>query len=316
MRNILAIIVFVPGMVVKLKNYQNFSPMKNRIMILSLLAILHLSGFAQKIYFKGQVGYDFGFLKTQTNLTSENITTTNDSIFQTNSYQSYQNSYASGLTFNIGLGFMFTDYLGIELTGFYTSCRQQKFESQFKMKDELGYNVSGNYHYILKGTYYGLKPSLNFTLPGKDFRPYARIGAILGITKLQEKMDLYVFTDSPNYLPWAGMEYTLVYKSKFTAGVNFCLGLEYKFLKRFWLFAEVEGNVLYYLPASATFTSYIVNQQDITGTLSVHDREFQFVSNYSDNDNLSAGEPTKTLPVRYSFSSIGVNLGLKFTLFD
>jgi hypothetical protein len=87
-------------------------------------------------------------------------------------------------------------------------------------------------------------------------------------------------------------------------------------LDRLWLYAELEGNIVNYFPVGASFTNYVVSRQDITDQLTVHEREITFVKSYSDYENLSNNEPTKALPVHYSFSSIGVNIGLKYTLFD
>ncbi len=281
-----------------------------------MLISLQLSSVAQKVYFKGQIGYDFGILKSQMNLTSDNIVEYYDSTTVTSSYQSYRNSYATGVSFTVGLGIMITKHFGAELTGFYTVCKKQNFESQIQMQDNLGYHFYANNEYSLKGTYYGLKPSFTFTLPGNELRPYARIGAVLGFSKLEENMKMHVTNDSPNYLPFSGMEYTLQYKMKLVAGINASLGLEYMILTRLWLYAELEGSFVNYSPLSATYTNYEVNRQDITKKMTIHEREISFVESYSDADNKSANEPTKMLPINYSFSSIGISIGLKYTLFD
>jgi hypothetical protein len=290
--------------------------MKKTITLLVVFAIFQLPAIAQKLYFKGQVGYDFGFFKSQMNLSSDNIVEDYDSTTITSSYQSYKNSYATGVSFSAGVGIMATKYLGVELTGFYTACNEQKFESQIRMQDVLGYNFRADSKYILKGTYFGLKPSLTFSLPGKAFRAYARIGAVLGFTKMEENMDMNVTSDSPNYLPFGGMEYTLQYKMRLAAGVNAALGVEYMILNRLWVYAELDGNFVNYSPISASYSKYIISRQDITESLTVHEREINFVDNYSDADNQSPSEPTKRLPVNYSFSSLEISIGLKYTLFD
>lgn len=290
--------------------------MKKTVTLLVVLVIFQLPAIAQKFYFKGQVGYDIGFFKSQMNINSDNIVEDYDSTTVTSSYQAYKNSYATGVSFNVGVGIMATKNLGAELTGFYTVCSEQKFESEIRMQDVLGYHFLADSKYILKGTFYGLKPSLTYTLPGNVFRSYARIGAILGFSKLEENMNMNVTSDNPNYIPFGGMEYTLQYKMRLAAGVNAALGVEYMFLKRFWVYAELEGNFVNYSPISASYTKYIISRQDITEKLTVHEREINFVENYSDADNQSASEPTKRLPVNYSFSSLGINIGLKYTLFD
>jgi hypothetical protein len=184
------------------------------------------------------------------------------------------------------------------------------------MQDPAGFHFQASSDYVMKGSCYGIKPSLTFTLPGEEFRPYARIGAMLSFSKLQEQLNMNVQTDNPGYLPFGGMEYTLEYKTRLTTGISACIGLEYMILSRLWLFAEAEANFVNYSPKTATYTKYVVSREDITASLTTHEREISFVESYDDADNLSASEPTKMLPVSFSFSSIGINVGLKYTLFD
>jgi hypothetical protein len=280
------------------------------------VVIMQFSLFSQRIYFKGQIGYDIGFLKSQISLSSEDIKTYYDSTIVTNTYQAYRNSFGTGVSFNAGLGLMITKYIAVDLVGFYTVCKQQELQSEVHMQDVLGYKFNGYSNYTMQGTVYGIKPALTFTMPGKKLRPYTRIGAIISMTSLNEYMKMNVTTDNPNYLPWGGMEYTLKYKKRLTVGLNLAVGLEYLILQRLWLYAEIDGNIVNYSPTGATYTQYIVSREDITSMLTVHDKEILFVDSYGDKDNKSDNEPTKMLPVHYSFSSIGFNIGLKFTLFD
>jgi hypothetical protein len=290
--------------------------MKKTTLLVIMFAVIQLSMVAQKLYFKGQIGYDFGFLKSQMDLNSYNIVDYYDSTTSSGSYQSCKNSYATGISFNAGLGIMLNKYLGVELTGYYTGCREQKFGTEISVQDVDGYHFNTNGDLTEKGSSYGLKPSLTFTLPGKELRPYTRIGTVLSFIKMNETMKMNGYTNNPNYIPYDGIDYTLQYKMRLSVGVNAALGMEYMIMDRMWLFAEVEGNIVNYIPVSATFTNYVVSRQDVTDKLTVHEREINFVKSYSDADNKSANEPTKMLPVHYSFSSIGINFGLKYTLFD
>jgi len=281
-----------------------------------LITLLVSPLFAQKFYFKGQIGYDIGFLKSQQVLQSETFKDYYDSTVTNYFYQACRSSYATGVSFNAGFGIMITKYLSAELTGFYTICRKQLFTTTIKIEDELGYHFNATNEYIMKGGCYGLKTGLTFTLPGKEFRPYSRLGAILSILSMKESMKMHIVTDHPNYLPFGGMEYNLEYKTRFGLGMNLAIGLEYMFLKRLWVYAEAEGTILNYMPTGASYTSYIVSRKDITSLLTVHEKEIRYVESYGDPDNQSQNEPTKRMPVKFSFSSIGFNIGLKYTLFD
>jgi len=281
-----------------------------------LFTVVVLPMFAQKFYLKGQIGYDIGIFKSQKIFLSETIIEYQDSTLFKDFYQSYRNSYATGVSFNAGLGITITRYLSVELTGFYTICRKQMFESTINIEDVNGYHFNASEEYTMKGGCYGIKTDLTFTLPGKEFRPYSRLGAILSIMSMKESMRMHIMTDHPYYLPFDGMEYNLEYKTRLGVGMNLAIGLEYMFLKRLWIYVEAEGNILNYMPAGASYTSYIVSRQDITNQLTVHEKEISYVDSYSDSDNQSQNEPTKRMPVKFSFSSIGFNLGLKYTLFD
>jgi hypothetical protein len=290
--------------------------MKKSILLFVMLAAYTLPGISQKLYFKGQIGYDIGFLKSQLKLVSDNIIEYADSSTDNSTYESHMYSYATGISFTAGLGIMITKNISAELTGFYTLCKDQKFSTEIRIKDEFGYHINANSDYIQKGSCYGIKPSFTFTLPGKEIRPYTRVGATLAFLKMEESMNMNITTDNPVYYPYEGMENTLQYKMRMSAGVNISVGLEYMVANRLWLYGEVEGNIVKYIPLSAEYSEYIVNRQDITDKLTVHEREINFVDSYSDNDNKSADEPTKMLPVHYSFSSVGFSVGLKYTLFD
>ncbi len=281
-----------------------------------MLSILQLSVVAQKVYFKGHVGYDIGVLKSQMNLHSDHIKDYYDSTVTTSVYQAKKSSYASGVSFDLGLGIMINKRLSAEVAGFYTVCKEQKFATEIHMEDELGYHFSAYSDYTLQGTSYGLRPSLVYAIQGTAFRPYVRVGAVISFSDLKESMKMDVSTDSPNYLPYGGMEYTLQYRKGLSAGASISLGLEYMFLSRLWVYADVSANIVNYYPAGAKYTSYVVSRHDITERLTTHEREMVFVDSYSTADNKSPNEPTKMLPVHYSFSTIGFNIGLKYTLFD
>jgi hypothetical protein len=266
--------------------------MKKTVLILSLLLTIQLPVFCQGFYFKGQIGYDIPFLKSQQFYVSDNIVETYDSITYTSSYQAYKNAYATGLSLNAGVGYMITKYLGVELDGFYTSSRDQKFAAEIHYTDHLDCQYDSYLDYTFQGKFYGLKAGLNFSLPGHDLRPYTRIGVVVSRTELKEMLEMDNINNNPNYEPRSGMEYTLQYEKKFTAGANVAVGLEFMFLKRVWVYAEAEAKIVSYYPGSATYTSYVVNRRDITEQLSVHDKEIVYVKNYSDTDNTSADEPT------------------------
>ncbi len=290
--------------------------MKKAILILLMFSSMQFTLNAQKLYFKGQIGYDFGFMKSQSNFVSSDYVTTSDTTIVSNSYQSYRNSFATGAALSAGLGIMITKDIGLELTGFYTACMQRKFASEIHMQDIGGYRFNAYSDYSVMGTSFGVKQAVRYTFPGKELRPFIRFGAMLDFASANETMKMDVSTDNPYYYPYGGMEYTLQYKQRLSVGMNLAIGLEYLILEKLWLYAELEGNMVNYFPAAATYTRYITNRQDITAHLSTHDKEIIFVDQYSDAGNKSASEPRKMLPVHFSFSSIGFNVGLKYTLFD
>jgi len=281
-----------------------------------MLMLCNLAGNAQKFYLKGQVGYDFGFLKSQINMISDHVVYTYDSATVTSSYEVFKNSYGTGFSFGAGAGIMMGKFMSFELGAFYTTCKEQKLEGSTTIVDEQGYHYNGYSHYKLKGRCYGFKPAFTIFIPGENVRPYARVGAVLAFTKLKEDMTMNVTTDNYNYLHAEGYQYTLEYKTRFSAGVNFALGMEFSVGKRVWMYAEVEGNFLNYSPVSATYTDFIIGHENVTNKLNVHQREIEFVKSYSDSDNDNNSQPTKAPRLSYSFSSLALNVGIRYTLFD
>ena len=106
---------------------------------------------------------------------------------------------------------------------------------------------------------------------------------------------------------------TLVLDGGMPIGFRASIGTLYKLNEKLSLFGEINLVSLEYAPNKGSITDSTKNGTSNLSTLTVKDKEIEFVDNFVDtsapsNPNVSSKYPI----IAFSFSSIGLNLGLQY----
>ncbi len=295
--------------------------MKQIYLLLLVLTGCHLGGFTQKFYIQGSGGYAFGFLKENISAVSSTAKIQYDSIYDESfQYESHPFSFGTGGSFNLGIGMMVTEYLNIELSGFYNPCKKLAYKSSDYYK-YYNYAVGDyffdfNEEHIYQGKAFGLLPAIKIHHSKGRVNPYARIGAIFSFTSLKYDYDGTYLTNHPYYYPSSNESYTYELKQSLNVGINSAIGVDFYIADKLIVFVEATGSFINYRPKKGEYTKYILNGDDILNDLTVHEREVEYVESYSSTDNLNDNAPRKIIRISYSFSSLGLSAGIRFNFFQ
>ena len=243
-------------------------------------------------YNKGtaSINYLHSLLLTSVNTTETNATTTQ--------YEGVALTLGDGLTFGANLGYMFNKNIGFELGANYLMGSNIKSNSTSYTGSISNRESSAKMLQI--------KPTLVFRAGYDKINPYAKIGLLIGSGKI---------TSSENGKDASGntSEQTRELSGGTSIGFHASLGALYKISDKISLFGELNLTSLEYAPKKMVVTVFTQNGVDQLPTLTVNDKEIQFVDSFTDNSLPSnPNEPDKILKVPFSFDSIGLNVGIQY----
>jgi hypothetical protein len=205
-------------------------------------------------------------------------------------------SLGEGINFNAGFGYMFNNYLGVELglSYLHRSETSSEVSNQFR-----------GYKHSLSSSMFRITPSVIIRSGMEKITPYAKFGVLFGIG------DIY-----------KGYEYTSSYdnfssKQKLNGGMAFgyhaAIGSTFSLNEKLALFAEFNLVGMSYSPTKGEFTEYNSNGHDLLNTFSIYHRETEFVDEITNNTITVDTKPSQELKTYYAFGSIGLNIGLHFS---
>jgi hypothetical protein len=247
----------------------------------TVVMLLSLQTNAQQAYFKLHGEYAYGlnqstqhYLNPLPGLPQEEI-------------EPY--TYGDGTSFGLSAGYMISDKFGLDMG---LSCH---LSSEFEFETE-----SITHHARMLN----ITPGIVLT-PGYDtFNPYARTGIVLGFGKIiaeSEQDDFY-----------SAEEFT----GGLAIGLNGAFGVEYKISENFQVFAETSVTSLSWAPEKAEYVTYERDGIDYLPIMTTSQKEVEFVEEYDQEYGMDdhSDEPETRLKYNYSFSNVGLTLGLKILL--
>ncbi len=106
---------------------------------------------------------------------------------------------------------------------------------------------------------------------------------------------------------------TLELNEGMPVGFQGSLGTLYKINEKFSLFAELDLISLSYAPKKGEYTKFVANGADVLSSMSVENKEIEFVDSFTNTGVSSPStQPSKSPVIPFSFSSIGLNIGLQY----
>jgi len=214
-------------------------------------------------------------------------------------YQNIDGSLGRGIKLEGAIGYMFNDHIGADLSLLY------QFGVNYEISKVSTVNpIPQNSPHItdLRGSMFAITPSAILTTgANKKIVPYIKLGLLIAlphIAKLEENSDIRL-DKKTNYYGGVSLG--------FTGG----LGIEYKVNNNVNVYGEVKLNSLSYTPTQSEIVNWDENGRDLLPDMKTTDKKKELVEFITDKTRTDNEE----LSVSYPFSSLGLNIGVKFKFF-
>lgn len=269
--------------------------MKKLTFLLAFCAVA-LGAQAQGLYVKAHGSYQIGanesnlLASTQDGVFNGNDPLLEGDLFGSNSYA--QGSYGEGVYAGVGIGYMFNEYVGIELG------IGNLFGSD--LENTLT-NGSDAFVTTTNFSVLGITPSLVLNAPLSDkLSLVSRTGAFIGVSPELEM--------SLNYSGFSVQEREVETTVEGTVGIGFqtALGLEYALSDALALSFDLTYTGLNFEPENGSVSKYTVDGVDEISTLEPEELNYTYgeVNQFTSSDEVPK--------FKVSASSLGFGLGLKY----
>lgn len=288
--------------------------MKTKKILVLLLALafvsLTSSVYAQHWYINASWGNNWGLAK---NLLSYETQTNQSPSGNSYDYKIVKGSgsYGKGLQMGATLGYKLGDHIGAELGLSYLL--GHKFSGTHSSTTLSG--IIQSYSEKTSVRIFRLTPSVCINTGEKSFRAYTALGLMLAIfPKLKDEYD------EKNSAP--GVKDMTTHKESYYSGglpLGFSgkLGAEYLAGSRISFFLEFQAIAQSWAPKKREITTYEINGTDKLSTLSISEKETEFVDSYTSQtpaNSTTNSSPSKHLKFYIPLSSAGLNFGIKIIL--
>jgi hypothetical protein len=268
-------------------------------LLLSVLLFASLSSWSQTFYGSLSGGYQFGVGKQ--NMEHHSVS----EFIDPNTpwpWEKVDLSLGQGILTNGIIGYDLNQSYGLTLSGSYL------FGAEFSSKTSNNLTVERN----LSASMVRINPSFRMYVSQNKFRTYADIGFILGIGKIN-------FNLKNSTVDATILEYSYVYDGGLSYGASTRFGMEYQVSKRLRVFGEFQFISQAYAPTKGYLTKYIVNNEDVTESFQQNaSANVVFVESIQSDPSVSPSpnEPQVRAKHSYPFHSYGLNVGVKFILWE
>jgi hypothetical protein len=288
--------------------------MKSRIALFVFSIVLSTYTYAQGIYIEGGLGYGFPISSNTDMLYNYSSTTTNDLDNGMFSFSSSEEivklNLGKGFNFAAAFGYMFNDYIGAEVQVSYLAGGKTNAEDVYKditIQNGMTTSTTETYRTTYSSSMFRITPSLVVQGDLGKFNPYAKLGMLFGIGSTMLQQDANVVGSK------SALEAQL--NGGLAFGVNSRLGFLYSPGGSVSYFVEAQIIAMNYCPTKGEIKKYTLNGDDILGDLSTSEREVEFVDSISSTDFFQdPDKPSQSLKMALPFSSVGVNIGVRFNL--
>ncbi len=281
-----------------------------KIMLLFVAAgaLSTMPAYSQGLYVKLGAGYALPMGNQE--FLANDLTVTGTSINETQ----VRTSYGKGFIPTLGVGYMFNEFIGIEVAASYLLGSATEAEQSGPLLpgvDNMTINASS------KATGINLLPALKLQAPlNEKLQLYSRTGLVVPLGGK-------IITDITSSVTQDGLtsntDQTREVKGNMTVGLAGALGLNIAINDRLSVWAEANGQMLNVWAKSAEVTAMSVDGADILSSLSVSNKQIEFVKelNASGNNDYNPNGINESLPYeqlseQVSFHNIGLAIGVAF----
>ena len=272
-----------------------------------ILVLVMMTGTlnAQKYYARLGVGVGLG-LTYYGNSYDRTITGSTSDVTEMKS-----GSLGTGLNINLGVGYMFSKYIGVELgfnefIGFGVKTKYTQTQSVYSQQWDDKY----------KAMSFQIIPSLVITPGLEKINPYGRFGLIIGVINSTN----YSYTNTQSNMPTLKASTTTVekYKDKDYGGVALgfaaAVGVDYNLSEQLSLYAEVNLNGVNYSPKKGKVVEWSKDGVDqmTLATTTTKDLEWEYVKKLDRQVVIPSTSPDQVLKESAILTNVGISIGVKF----
>ncbi len=286
--------------------------MKKITLGLTALALMAAStSFAQGFYLKMGVGYNFPM--GQQEFVSNDI-----NALGAYSEKLVTASYGKGFNPGIGVGYMITKYIGVELGGNFLLGGKTDAKINAPVTGGTPPAVIGSRETAVssKAISFTLYPAIKLVAPAySKVSPYTRIGLAIPVGgKITTTIDTKATIPSGTSSDYVKRET----KGNVNIGLHGAAGVNYDISDRIALWGEVNGQMLNVWSKSQKVTEHKVNGTDMLNTETIYNKETKYVKEINTSSNNATYNPNgydgtkakEVLREQVSFHNIGISLGM------
>ena len=264
--------------------------MKTKTLLVLSFTIVSFCVQAQSFYLRGGIG---AALSTSPRISYEFIQSGDSGM--TSQVTSKRVGFANGLPMVIAGGYYFGNNFGIELgvdyfAGFNVKGFDQYYEST---SDSKG-----------RGSMLSIVPALVIRINNDKLKPYARLGVMIGV--LNKVLDFETSTYTSNT-----SESTAKIYGGIAVGAQAAVGAELPLGKLLSLFGEVNFNAISWAPTKGKLLKDNYNGVDQLPNETTKEKTWIYVKNTDSSEIIPDSDPNKYTMINYSFSNVGLIVGVK-----
>lgn len=277
---------------------------------LIILSFVLSSGLASaQVYFRAGGGYaipiateSVGQMQSRNYVDDGNTTSDRDKT------KSVSASYGSGINFNVGGGFMFSEFFGVDLNASYLMGK--KYETGYNRQYDYGsYVYTDNNTITTNSKAIFITPSFVITTGGAH-APYGRFGVVLGSPSINREQSTYNDGDG-TYTSFKKWEY----KGGISTGFQGAVGMNWTLAANLKLYTEVNFTSMTFYPKEGNLTKS--SDDDVSNDLDQVDayyKKIEFVKSIDNTAQTDFTKPRKELRQGTPFSSLSLQVGVVYSI--
>ncbi len=271
--------------------------------IITAFALMIAAGGANAQSFFVEVDAGYGFSNASQEIDYNSVTNDNGTTTSW-SDELIAGSFGKGINMGLNLGYMFNENFGAGLNMNYLMGATYEFSYSYTA---VGYNSSTTGTY--KANMTRIMPSLIVQGSG-EIAPYARLGIVLGMGSK------VVYDEDYSNSNGDTEKYIYEVNEGLAMGTSAEVGVNVKFSENLSFIACLRGVNMNWSPNHGVLTTYNVNGIDVLPLLTTRDKEAVYLDEVSGTSPSTPNEsqPDEQLRFYLPFSSIGFNIGVRYTL--
>lgn len=294
--------------------------MKTNVIVAALILIVAAQTKGQGFYIGASGGYAMPFMKQliTTNTKSTNISSMNGSS-SVGEISAVYGNFGSGVNLGFLAGYAFSSNIAAEVgfDHYFTSSFSGKYTNTNINNGTVSSSQSGDLTFA--SSFSCLSAGVKYSIPLKAGTIYSKGGVLFGFADFTVNQVESNFSGSlPNGS--SKLETEEKYTGNISMGAYTAIGFQKTIAPKLSVFGEVALNLLQFTPTKSEKTKWTQNGIDVLPTKTTNEKETVYEDSYTTtfgsggSSNPDPASPDKGIKQGLNFSSIGVKVGVVFTI--